>query len=211
MLDVSTIVLFSAAALVLLIIPGPAVLYVVARSIDQGRVAGFVSVLAVSTGAYCQIVAAAFGISALLVSSAIAFSFVKYLGAAYLIYLGAHKLLKKDDSTEIDKPEAQMLWPIYRQGVLVSLLNPKSALFFFAFLPQFVDPARGPVQVQILLLGLIFVALAICSDSIYALGADTLGSWLKRNSGFLHRQRYFTGGVYIALGLATAVSGTDSK
>lgn len=211
MLSWSTIVLFSAAALVLLIVPGPAVLYVVARSMDQGRMAGFVSVLAVSTGAYCQIVGAALGISALILTSTLAFSVIKFLGAVYLIYLGVQKFFEREVPTAVDKPEVQKLSSIFRQGVLVSLLNPKSALFFFAFLPPFVDPTRGAVQAQILLLGLIFVGLALCSDSMYALGASKLGEWLKGNAGFVQRQRYFTGGIYVVLGVATALSGSNNK
>jgi threonine/homoserine/homoserine lactone efflux protein len=204
--------LFVLSALALLLVPGPAVLYIITRSVDQGRLAGLVSVLGIDTGNLVHVVAAALGLSALLMSSALAFSVVKYLGAVYLIYLGVRKLFfEKDEVEEPGEFQPQKLTRIYTQGVVVAALNPKTALFFFAFLPQFVDPSQGAVAGQILLLGLIFIAMAVCSDSMYALLAGTAGHWLKGNLGFLRGQRYFAGGVYIALGVATAVSGADHR
>ena len=159
---------FMGAALALLLIPGPAVLYITARSASHGRVAGLVSVLAIETANFMQAVAAALGLSAILLSSALAFDVVKYLGTAYLIYLGIRKLLTSDNGTEDKAVKQESLSRIYWQGFAVNILNPKTALFFFAFLPQFVDPAKGNVTAQTLLLGAIFVGMALITDSIFA-------------------------------------------
>ena len=146
------------------------------------------------------------GISALLAASALAFSIVKYAGAAYLIYLGLHKLfIEKINPAEFERPPAQPLGRIFTQGVIVSLLNPKLALFFLAFVPQFINPALGPVGLQFLLLGLVFTAIALVSDSCYALLAGTARSWLRTRPGFIRSQKYASGGVYVALGLAAAL------
>ncbi|CAG1010482.1 partial Homoserine/homoserine lactone efflux protein, partial [Anaerolineales bacterium] len=169
MIDPSKLYFFMLAALALLLVPGPAVLYITARSASQGRMAGFVSVLAIETANFLQAVAAALGLSAILLSSALAFDVVKYLGAAYLIYLGIRKLLTQDNQSEGGQLKKESLQRIYWQGFVVNILNPKTALFFFAFLPQFVDPGRGNVTMQTLLLGVIFVSMAIVTDSLYAL------------------------------------------
>ncbi|MCL4302477.1 MAG: LysE family translocator [Anaerolineae bacterium] len=207
----SQVVLFVVAAAALLITPGPAVLYIVARSIDQGRLAGIVSVLGVEVANLLHVIAAALGLSALLMSSALAFSLVKYLGAAYLIYLGVRKLLVREELAQPEALERKRLARIFYQGVVVNVFNPKTALFFLAFLPQFVDVSRGGVVGQILFLGFIFVVLGICSDGLYALLAGTLGRWLRGNLGFLRAQRYFAGSVYIGLGVTTALSGSSKK
>lgn len=203
--------LFLIAAFLLLITPGPAVLYIIARSIDQGRLAGIVSVLGIAVGALVHVAAAALGLSALLVSSALTFTVVKILGAAYLIYLGLRKLLSREEAQHSAKTAPRRLVRIFFDGILVNLFNPKTALFFFAFLPQFIDPGRGLVAVQILLLGLIFVGMAIISDGLYAMLAGTLGQWLKGNRQFLRGQRYFAGIVYIALGITAALVDTGRK
>ena len=207
----STLVLFLLTALALLLTPGPAVLYIITRSVDQGRVAGIVSTLGLGVGNLFHVLAAALGISALLVSSALAFSVVKYLGAAYLIYLGLRKLLARERHEQATTRERRRLSAIFGQGVLVNLLNPKTALFFLAFLPQFVEPSKGRVTLQILLLGLLFVLLGILSDSLYALLAGTLAHYLKVSRSFLRAERYFAGTVYISLGLATALSGSSKS
>jgi threonine/homoserine/homoserine lactone efflux protein len=211
MLEWSSLIVFMIAAAVLLVVPGPAVLYIVARSVNQGRLAGIVSALGIQIGTLFHIVAAALGVSAILVTSARAFQVVKFLGAAYLVYLGIRTLLDRKQPDALSASEPQELSRIFYQGVIVNLLNPKTALFFFAFLPQFADPARGPVALQILLLGVIFVTMAICSDSIYALLAGTIGRSLKSNLAVLRGQRYFAGFVYIALGVTTALSRADTK
>jgi len=201
---------FIAAALALLIMPGPAVLYIVARSIDQGSRAGLISTLGISVGALFHIGAAALGVSAILAASATAFSMMKYLGAAYLIYLGMRRLMAKDE-IQPGVTKLRSLKQVFLQGIWVNVLNPKTALFFFAFLPQFVDASRGQVAGQIVLLGAMFVALGMLSDGLYALLAGRLGHLLKGSLAFLRVQRYLTGGIYIALGLTTALSGSGKK
>ena len=208
----SHLYLFVATALVLLLTPGPAVLYVIARSVNQGRVAGVVSVLGLEVGTLFHVAAAALGLSALLLSSALAFSLVKYLGAAYLIYLGIRKLMarEEDRQDEVGRSVAS-LKRVFWEGVVVNVLNPKTALFFFAFLPQFITPSRGNVTTQMLFLGCLFVVLATLSDGVYALAAGSVGHWLKGNRHFLKGERYFAGSVYIGLGVTTALSGSRNK
>jgi threonine/homoserine/homoserine lactone efflux protein len=207
MIDLSKLYFFIAATLALLLVPGPAVLYITARSASQGRVAGLVSVFAIETANFLQAVAAALGLSAILLSSALAFDLVKYLGAAYLIYLGIRKLLARENPAEDEEVRRESLSRIYWQGFLVNILNPKTALFFFAFLPQFVNPEKGNVTAQSLILGAIFVGCAIITDSMYALVASSLAGRLKGNRNFQKGQRYFAGLVYIGLGITTALTG----
>jgi threonine/homoserine/homoserine lactone efflux protein len=211
--ELSNLYLFVATALVLLLTPGPAVLYVIARSVNQGRMAGIVSVLGLELGTLFHVGAAALGISALLLSSALAFSAVKYLGAAYLIYLGVRKLLARDEAREdqVGRRAVVSLRRVFWEGVVVNVLNPKTALFFFAFLPQFVSPSRSDVTTQMLFLGCLFVGLATVSDAIYALLAGSVGHWLKGSRRFAKGERYFAGSVYIGLGLTTAFSGSRNK
>jgi threonine/homoserine/homoserine lactone efflux protein len=211
MFESTTILTFSLAAYLLIVIPGPAVLYVIARSIDQGRMAGMMSVLGIAVGAFVHTVAAAMGISAVLAASAFAFGIVKYLGAAYLVYLGISTLLKKPEKKETIVIEPLSHWHIFRQGIVVNVLNPKAALFFLAFLPQFTNPARGAVSLQMVILGLIFILIALISDGLYALLAGHIGGWLKRSPSYQQRQRIFSGTVYIILGVAAAFTGSDSK
>lgn len=198
--------LFVLAALALLVTPGPAVLYIVARSIDQGRRAGLVSMLGVHAGTLVHIAAAAAGLSALLAASATAFSTVKYLGAAYLIYLGVRRLLTRGPGHGPEKPPTPRLRRAFLDGVVVNVLNPKTALFFLAFLPQFVDLSRGQVGVQILVLGALFVALGLVTDGSYALGAGTAAGWLRGHPRFLASERWVSGGMYIGLGVAAALA-----
>jgi threonine/homoserine/homoserine lactone efflux protein len=207
MIETSQLYLFMGAALVLLLVPGPAVLYITARSASQGRVAGLVSVLAIETANFLQAVAAALGLSAILLSSALAFDVVKYLGAAYLIHLGIRKLLASDPGSEDGTVRRESLSRIYWQGFAVNILNPKTALFFFAFLPQFVDPARGNVIAQNLFLGATFVGMAIVTDSLYALLTSSIAGRLAGNRRFQKGGRYFAGLVYIGLGITTALMG----
>lgn len=208
MFDPAMLLLFALAALALIVVPGPNVLYIVTCGINQGRGAAVASVLGVGTATLVHIGAAAAGLSALLVSSALAFDVVKYLGAAYLVYLGVRTILGKGEVQIEHARGTDPLWQVYRQGVVVNLLNPKTALFFLAFLPQFVDPARGGVAAQILVLGTIFLLLGGCMDLVYALLSGALGGWLRRRPAFLRRQRYVTGGVYLLLGAAAAATGT---
>ena len=208
MINSSQLYLFMGAALLLLLIPGPAVLYITARSASQGRLAGFVSVLAIETANFIQALAAALGLSAILLSSALAFDVVKYLGAAYLIYLGIRKLLSAHNGIENEIVKRESLARIYWQGFVINILNPKTALFFFAFLPQFVDPTRGNVTAQTLWLGCLFVGMALVTDSLYALLASSLAEKLTGSLGFAKGQRYFAGLVYVGLGVTTALTGS---
>ncbi|MHB1134528.1 MAG: LysE family translocator [Chloroflexota bacterium] len=211
MIEPSQLAIFVAAALALLITPGPAVLYIVARSIDQGRRAGLASVLGIEVGSLCQVMAAGLGLSALLVSSAAAFTAVKYLGAAYLIFLGVRRLREKDLEQQALAPPPEPLSRVVAQGVLVQVFNPKTALFFLAFLPQFVDPSKGQMGPQFLQLGAVWLALATCSDGLYALLAGSASHWLRGNLTFLRSQRYLTGGVFLALGIGTGLVDSGPK
>ncbi len=209
--DWSTLILFAAAAAVLVFTPGPNTLYIIARSVQQGHTAGIVSSLGVEVGTLIHVAAAAFGISALLVSSALAFNFVKYAGAAYLIYLGIKTLLTREKPAAAEAVEEKSLRRVFSQAVLVNVLNPKSAIFFFAFLPQFIDAERGAAATQILFFGAIVVVLGFTSGSLYSLLAGSIGNVLRGNLKFLRAQRYFAGSVYIGLGAATALTGTSKK
>jgi threonine/homoserine/homoserine lactone efflux protein len=208
MFGLPSLSIFLLAALILLLTPGPAVLYIVARSLDQGRLAGFVSVLSIEAGNVVHVLAATLGLSAILVSSSLAFSIVKYLGAAYLIYLGVRRLLARETAHQPPAFQRQGLKRIFRQGVLVATLNPKTALFFFAFLPQFVDSSKSSITLQLLTLGCLFVLMAIVTDSLYALLAGTVGQWIKGTRSFLRVDRYLIGTVYIGLGVMAALADT---
>ena len=207
----SALLLFVSAALVLLAIPGPAVLYVTSRSIGLGRSAGLVSALGIGVGTFVHVAAAAVGLSALLMSSAAAFSVAKYLGAAYLIYLGVQKLRTEESFDVAEEARRVKLSRVFGQGIVVNILNPKTALFFFAFLPQFVDPSRGNVALQILFLGTLFACMGIAGDSLWALFAATVARRLNRNRRWQRSQRYVSGGMLISLGVATAFAGSGAK
>lgn len=206
MIDTSSLPFFLLAAFVVIVIPGPSVFYIVARSLDQGRAAGIVSTLGVGAGALFHVAAAGLGLSAVLASSAVAFNTIKYLGAAYLVYLGLRRILHPQEDAPKETRRRQTRRRMFSEGLLVNLLNPKTALFFFAFLPQFVEPSLGPVSVQVMVLGCLFVAIGILSDGVYALLAGGLGDWFRTSARLPLLQRYLSGGVYIALGVATAVS-----
>jgi threonine/homoserine/homoserine lactone efflux protein len=202
--DLATFALFCAAAFTLAVVPGPAVLYIVTRSIDQGRAAGLVSALGISVGGLVHVVAATAGLSSLLASSATAFAVVKYAGAAYLIVLGVRRLLTRDETEVLEAQPPRPRRRLFVDGVVVNVLNPKTALFFLAFLPQFVDPSAGAATLQIFGLGLVFTLIALSSDSLWALAAGTLGGWLKQTRAYLAIRRWVTGVVFVALGLSAA-------
>ena len=204
--DSATLLVFAAAALALIVVPGPAVLYIVAQSIDRGRLAGFVSALGIAVGGLVHVTAAAVGLSSLLVSSATAFAAVKYAGAAYLIGLGLYTLFVRKEEPAADVPRERRLRRRFGQGVVVNVLNPKTALFFFAFLPQFVDPDKGSAALQIGILGLLFVTLAVISDSVWALVAGSASERLRDSRRFLAVQRYVSGSVFVGLGALTATA-----
>ncbi len=210
--DVATLALFTAATLALLIVPGPAVIYIVTRSVTQGRTAGLLSVLGVHTGSLVHIAAAALGVSALLAASATAFTVVKYLGAAYLVWLGLRKLLGHghDTGDEVARPVSR--GRLFGQGFVVNVLNPKTAVFFLAFLPQFADPARGPVAPQILLLGLCWLLLGMASDGTYALLSAAVAAKIRRRTRRTARRLDVASGlVYIGLGAVVAFGGEGDR
>lgn len=238
MTDSTTLVSFGLAVSLLVMIPGPATLYIVTRSLDGGKEAGLASVLGISTGAMVHFFAAGLGLSAVLATSATAFSTVKYAGALYLIYLGIQKILSSSDDLVKQPKDAnyslfseesiserstlkeltgrrKSLSAVFLQGVVVSVLNPKAAIFFLAFLPQFLDPAAGPIWQQLIPLSAVFVCIGLAGDGTYALVAGKLRRWLTRNPlllpAFWKRQKYVTGGTYIALGLAAATVTPSQK
>ena len=205
-----TLLTFVAASLALILVPGPNLLYIVTLSASHGRKIGLASAFGVETGTLIHVAAAALGLSALLASSALALDAVKYAGAAYLIYLGIRTLRSKDAPESVEqRPEGRSVAKSYLQGVLVNTLNPKVALFFLAFLPQFVDPDRGAVASQILVFGSVFFAIALSCDILYAVTASSLGGWLRGRSSVARRQRYIVGGVYLALAAATLATSPD--
>lgn len=198
---------FVAASLVVLLIPGPGVLYVVARSVGQGYRAGLASVLGLSAGALLHVAAATAGLSAILLTSATAFGIVKALGAGYLIYLGIRTLLAAHPTPGVQVPAPLSLYRLLADGVLVSAFNPKIAVFFLAFLPQFVDPGRGPIAQQVFLLGIIYVGLALVTDGAYALLAGSLRRWLSGRVLQGPLPRYVSGSLYLGLGINAALTG----
>jgi threonine/homoserine/homoserine lactone efflux protein len=209
--DTATLAVFAVAAVTLLVIPGPAVLYIVGRSVGQGRAAGLASVCGIHVGSLLHVAAAALGLSALLVSSALAYDAVRYLGAAYLVWLGVQRLLARDEDAGPAGAARERLGRILAQGVVVNVLNPKTALFFFAFLPQFVDPAAGSVPLQVAVLGATFVGLGLVTDSAYALLAATGAGLLRRRRRVARASRLVSGGVLVGLGVTTALAGSRSS
>jgi threonine/homoserine/homoserine lactone efflux protein len=199
----STLLVFTVAALALIAIPGPNHIYIAARSLSQGRGAGVASAFGVETGTLVHVGAAAVGLSAVIASSATAFNVVRYLGAAYLVYLGIRALTARDRHGADAAADPTSLRRVFLEGVIVNVLNPKVALFFLAFLPQFVDPDRGPVVTQTLVLGAMLFPLALASDLIYAVAAGALSNRLRGRAAFTR----FTGGVYLALGAVAALAG----
>jgi threonine/homoserine/homoserine lactone efflux protein len=203
--SLETYALFLATALVLLAIPGPAVLYVVSRSIDQGRSAGLASVLGITTGTIVHVTLAAVGLSSLILASRVAFDAVRYVGAAYLVYLGVRRLLTRTSDELVEERAPRSRRDLYTQGVVVNLLNPKTIVFIFAFIPQFVDVGAGHVGLQILFLGLTFATLGCLSDSLYAFAAGTVADRLRGTPLIARVERWFGGVVLVGLGVTAAV------
>ena len=209
--DAGTLAVFAVAAVALLVIPGPAVLYIVAQSIEHGRTAGLVSMLGIQVGGLVHVAAAALGLSALLLQSATAFNVVKFAGAAYLVFLGLRKLLTRERFETTSERPPRRLDRLFAQGIVVNIRNPKTALFFCAFLPQCVDVSRGSVGLQILVLGVVFILIAVVSDGMYALAAGTASDWLRGSPAFLRAERWVSGTVLVGLGVTAALSGPQRK
>ncbi|MBU1226603.1 MAG: LysE family translocator [Actinobacteria bacterium] len=204
--EASTMLAFSAAALLLFVVPGPAVLYIVTRGMAQGRRAGLVSVAGIHTGSLVHIAAAVAGLTTLLATSAVAFRAVKWAGAAYLVLLGIRAFLDRDHATVGPAPSAVPMRRIYVQGFVVTLLNPKVALFFLAFVPQFIDPAVGTAG-QVLALGGIFLVIGVVMDGLYALASGSIGNRLHERSWWRTGRRWVSGSIYVALGVVAAATG----
>lgn len=206
MIDAQTLLAFSAACFLLSIIPGPDMLYIATRSLSQGRSAGIVSVLGVYTGTLVHIFAAALGLSALIAASALAFGVVKYVGAAYLIYLGVRTLLSKSELLEPIITEKKTLSDVYRQGFITNVLNPKVILFFTAFFPQFIDVSRGFVTLQFLLLGVVFFLVTLPTNIAVGLLDGAVSSFFKHRRHAGSVGKWLTGAVFIGLGISTALT-----
>jgi threonine/homoserine/homoserine lactone efflux protein len=202
--SLTSFALFCLASAALAVVPGPAVTYIVMHSVDKGRRAGLASAAGIASGGLVHVAAATVGLSALVASSATAFTFVKLVGAVYLIVVGIRRILGRDDSEQVQAPPAPMS-RIYRQGVIVNVFNPKTALFFLAFLPQFVDRGAS-IPPQVAVLGLTFAAIAFTSECLYALLADLLAGRLRRKGGGALVRRYLSGGIFIALGVTAAAA-----
>jgi len=199
---------FVSASLLLAITPGPGVLYIITRSLAQGRSAGLASVAGVALGNLVNAIGAAVGLAALFSVSSMAFTVVKYLGAAYLVYLGIRTLTA--DRNEPSKPVPTRTPRVFRDGLWVAVLNPKTTLFFAAFLPQFMDPGANPM-LQGLSLGVLFVVIAAATDSIYALAAGTIGPAIGRGQRLRWLGRWLSGTTFIGLGLFAALGGPGSR
>jgi threonine/homoserine/homoserine lactone efflux protein len=203
------LVAFCGASVLLAVTPGPAVFYIVTRTLAQGRRAGFASMAGVALGNLGNALGAAVGLAALFAISSLAFTVVKYAGAAYLVYLGL-KALKRPAPVDVRPFESADWRRIFRDGFVVALLNPKTAIFFAAFLPQFMSP-NGSAIGQSVMLGATFVAIAAVTDSIYALAAGAIAPRLRRTRGTGAVGRYVTASAFIGLGVFTAVAGSRAK
>jgi len=200
----SAFALFCLASVALAIVPGPAVTYIVMHSVDKGRRAGLASAAGVASGGLVHVAAATVGLSALVASSATAFTAVKLVGAAYLVGVGIKRIVTGDEAERVQAQPAP-LRRLYRQGVIVNVLNPKTALFFLAFLPQFVD-TKASVPPQVALLGLIFSTIAFASDCCYALLADLLAARFRQSGRGARFRKLASGGIFIALGATAAAA-----
>ena len=202
--SLSTYAVFLATAMALLAIPGPAVLYVVTRSIEMGRAGGVASVAGITTGTIVHVALATAGLSSLILASRTAFDAVKYVGAAYLIVLGVRRLLTRTEDRVEEEAVPRTRRRAYTQGIVVNLTNPKTIVFIFAFIPQFVDPNTRHVWLQVLVLGLSFALLGFLSDNVYALAAGAVADRLRGSRKIARFERWFGGSVLIGLGIAAA-------
>jgi threonine/homoserine/homoserine lactone efflux protein len=205
MIDAGTLVTYALVVLGLFLIPGPAVLLVLARATSSGRRVGVATGLGIATGDLVHTVTATFGLSAVLMTSALAFSIVKFAGAAYLVYLGLRAFFDKPEALDLPRARAMGAPRAFRQAVLAEMLNPKTAVFFLAFLPQFVHPENGPAIMQFALLGLLFVAMSAAYTSLIAVAAGSFGGWLARHRRVMRWQGKVVGAIYLGLGIRLAL------
>ena len=205
MVDLATLATYVVVVIGLMLIPGPAVLLVLARATTGGRRIGIATGLGIATGDLIHTLMATFGLSVILATSALAFSIVKYLGVGYLLYLGIRALLEKPASLDMPAVAAISEARAFRQAVLAEMLNPKTALFFLAFLPQFVHPENGAGIFQFAQLGIVFVVLSIVYTMIIATVAGAFARWLARHPAIGRWQSKVIGVIYISLGLRLAM------
>lgn len=208
MIDPGSLLIFTLAGIGLNVTPGPDMVYVATRTVGQGRSAGVVSSFGIAAGSLVHMTAAAFGLSALFAYSDLAYHIVKYLGAAYMIYLGVRILLSPLHTSPLSgrvRKRQDNLVHVFWQGALTNLLNPKVALFFISFLPQFVDPSRGPVATQILMLGLVFNITGTTVNVAVAYVVGFGAGWLQRSPRIARFQQWFAGSVLVALGVRLAI------
>jgi threonine/homoserine/homoserine lactone efflux protein len=212
MLDYSNLGIFVAASLVILLTPGPAVIYIVTCSLDKGRRAGFISALGIAVGGLTHVLLASMGLSVLIASSAAAFAIIKYTGAGYLLFLGIRKIFFYKDTGESGLVQhLKTHRSMFFQGIIVNVFNPKTALFFLAFLPQFVDASRGSLSLQFVILGILFISMALCTDCTYVMLAGSGSSRIFSNARVSKLQPYVIGGIYMILGILTAASGMKTQ
>ena len=194
---------FAIASLALLVIPGPAVLYVINRSISDGRSTALAAVAGLEIGNFMHVIAATVGLSAVIAASATAFGVVKWIGAGYLIYIGLRTVSRRPASFNQEQKSLPRR-KSFTQGIVVNTFNPKVALFFLSFLPQFIDTEKGSAALQSLILGSLFVAIGLCTDGLYAFLASALRSTLLRGKSLPFVQRYVAGSVFVLLGVIAA-------
>jgi threonine/homoserine/homoserine lactone efflux protein len=206
----TTLAAFAAASLLLILLPGPAMIFLITRGVVGGRRVGAVSALGIESATLVYVIATALGLTAVLAASALALSTIRYVGAAYLLYLGVRTIVSRREplvaAARVGTPPVSA-WRTWRQGFLVGIANPKVALFFLAFFPQFVHPDAGPVVGQILVLGAIFVTIGVALDVTYGVAGGALGTVLARNGAAIRRSRLTAGLSYLALGGYTAIGG----
>ncbi|BCM22267.1 LysE family translocator [Mesorhizobium sp. J8] len=205
MIDPATLITYVAVVFGFVFIPGPATLLTVARATSSGTKVGIATGAGVAAGDVIHTIMAIVGISAIIAASAMLFSIVKYIGAAYLVYLGIRAILEKAPAGLAGRTLPISAGKAFRQAILTEVLNPKTALFFLAFLPQFVHPQGGFVMLQLMLLGIIFVLLGLFSTVVFAVSAGGLGSFLRRHPAVLKWQGKVVGGIYCALGIRLAL------
>lgn len=205
--DGTTILVVALASIALVVIPGPAVIYILTRSVSQGRNAGLVSAVGVNLGSSVHVLAAVAGLTVVLASSAAAYTVIKWAGVAYLAWIGVRTLMKDDEDFTQPQLEPTALRKIFIQGVLVNMLNPKVAIFFLAFLPQFVDADAPSATMQTLVLGMTLVFIGLVSDSLYALAGGTVGDALRRQPTVARATRLAAGSIYLALAGIAAFTG----
>jgi threonine/homoserine/homoserine lactone efflux protein len=204
--SVPTLASFAVAATALILLPGPAMLFLLSRGIGQGRRLALASTVGIEAATATMVLLTAFGLSALISSSVVAFSVVKYAGVAYLVYLAMREFRSRGHFS-LETRKVDGAGRAFLDAYLVGISNPKTAVFFLAFFPQFLHPSQGPVWSQVLVLGAVFVVIGLVFDSTYALSAGTVGTWLQRHPRAMDRQRFVSGGIFLVMGGAAVLTG----